>query len=316
MQAQRPLILTISFLAVLGWTALAFGQRGMGEPRGVAQQADKPAIQTLRGTVQKVITEECVNTTGRYRIGTHFILKTEDGKRNVHLGPAAVSPVKTAAEALSEGQTVTVKAFRTERMPKGHYNAQQIETSDQTLVLRDDTLRPAWAGQRGISRGTRGVQRDMGRANRGPGCAMGRFDGRRPGRCIGRANRGPGGPEARFDRPMRGQRCPMWRQGQRPVAPRFDRFDRAEPQPRMDRPFRGRRGNAGIQRGRGMGPGRGMASGRRMMNRPGPMMGPKAVAEANRNHATPDDVRERRIQRLEKRIDQLQQRLEQLKQDD
>jgi hypothetical protein len=143
MQAQRPLILTISFLAILGLTAFAFGQRGMGQPQGVAQQAEKPAIQTLQGTVQKVITEECVNTTGRYRMGTHFILKTEDGERNVHLGPAAVSPVKTTAAALSKGQAVTVKVFRTDRMPKGHYNAQQIETEDQTLLLRDDTLRPA-----------------------------------------------------------------------------------------------------------------------------------------------------------------------------
>ena len=314
MQAQRPLILMISFLAVLGWTALAFGQRGMGQSRGVAQQAEKPAIQTLEGTVQKVITEECVNTTGRYRIGIHFLLKTEGGERNVHLGPAAVSPVRTAAETLSEGQTVTVKAFRTDRMPKGHYNAQQIETSDQTLVLRNDTVRPAWAGQRKMGRGMRGRQRGMGRADRGPGRGLGRFDGRRPGRAMGRANRGPGGPEARFDRPMRGQRWPLWRQGS--TGPRFDRFERAAPRPRMDRPSRGRRGGVGMQRGRGMGPGRGMVPRPGMMNRPGPIVEPNSAPDADRNQASRDEVRERRINRLQQRIDQLQQRLEQLKQND
>jgi hypothetical protein len=287
MTAQRPLILTISFLAVLGWTALAFGQRGMGQPRGVAQQTEKPTLQTLEGTVQKVLTEECKNTTGRYRIGTHFILKTEAGERNVHLGPAAVSPVKTTADALAEGQSVTVKAFRTSRMPAGHYNAQQIETDDQTLVLRNASLRPTWAGRRGISRGLRGMQRSIGRGNCGRGRGLSRFDGRRPGRA------------------MRGCSGPRWRQAREASAG-----------PRFKGACRTYRGGAGMQRGRGVGAGRAMAPGRGMMHRPAPMMGQKPAPKADRKVTSGPRVRERRINRLQQRIDQLEQRLEQLKQSD
>ena len=57
----------------------------------------------------------CEQGTGRFDIGTHFILKTEqDQERNTHLGPAHL--VKGVADLLSEGDTVTAYAFRTEKM--------------------------------------------------------------------------------------------------------------------------------------------------------------------------------------------------------
>jgi len=187
---------------VIGMTMPVYAQRGTGEPEGMARRAAKPPIEQLQGTVQKIITEECENTTGRARVGAHFILRTAEGEtRNVHLGPATAPEVKAAVDALSEGQAVTVRGFRTDRMPAGHYNAVKLESADQTVVLRRADLRPLWAGQGGGDRwerrGSPGTGRGWGRGC-GRGGAWGQTgDGR--GFRGGRAGRG-GGPA----------NCPRW----------------------------------------------------------------------------------------------------------
>jgi len=107
--------------------------------------------------------------------------------------------VKAAVDALSEGQAVRVKGFRTERMPAAHYNAVELDSADRTVVLRRADLQPLWAGQRGRSdrwerRGSPGAGRAWGRAS-GRGGAWGKAGG---GRRF-RGGRG-GGPAD----------CPRW----------------------------------------------------------------------------------------------------------
>jgi hypothetical protein len=142
---------------MLGLALSAQAQRGTGEQEGVAQQPQKPAIVTLEGTVEQVLEEECTHTTGRYKVGNHVLLKTDDEQTlNVHLGPAAVSAVESVAKVLEPGQTLRAKVFRTQRMAKDHYVAQQIEVDDKTYTLRDENLRPVWAGRGGGRGGNRG----------------------------------------------------------------------------------------------------------------------------------------------------------------
>ena len=147
-------------------TPLAYGQKGMGDPTGVARQIPKPEVKTLSGTVVAVETQPCEKTTGHGLIGTHILLKTEKGENlNVHLGWA--DAVVETAKQLAVGKKVEVTAFRTDKMSEGHYVAQTLTFDGKTVQLRDENLRPVWAG------GPRGPQQQLGR-----GRAYGRGFGR------------------------------------------------------------------------------------------------------------------------------------------
>jgi len=102
-------------------------------------------------------------TTGRSLLGSHFIMTTADKKKvNIHLGPAGT--VDFVTKNLSEGQKVQVAAFRTDKMKVGHYVAQTLTFDSRTVELRDENLRPAWAG-----RGGPGWGRGWGRQGAQPG---------------------------------------------------------------------------------------------------------------------------------------------------
>jgi hypothetical protein len=136
---------SIAAAASLLWAASAFAQRGIGEPVGVAQQTVKPPAVEFTGTLAAIEIGPCKHTTGHAMVGAHVILTTSDQKRvNVHLGPAEVT--KSFVNKLELGKPVTVVAFRTEKLPAEHYFAKKVVTDQATLVLRDDTLRPSWAG--------------------------------------------------------------------------------------------------------------------------------------------------------------------------
>jgi hypothetical protein len=122
-----------------------YGQKGIGDRAGVAQQADKPNLVSLSGEVTSIETGPCQQGTGRAAVGTHVLLKTTKGKElNVHLGPAVA--VKHVADKLKVGETVSAKAFRTGQMLKRHYVAQSLVIGDESIELRDENLRPLWAG--------------------------------------------------------------------------------------------------------------------------------------------------------------------------
>ena len=137
------ILLSIAVLLVLG--PPVFAQRGMGDADGVVRQGLKLDTVTIQGEVVRVITGPCEKSTGWSEIGTHFILKTEQGEeRNIHLGPAQL--VWEVADMLSTGSNVTARVFRTEKMPKGNYNAVTITVDNKTMRLREPNLRPVWAG--------------------------------------------------------------------------------------------------------------------------------------------------------------------------
>jgi hypothetical protein len=127
-------------------TALA--QRGVGESSGIARQAVKPEVVTLSGKFLEIKTGPCEKTTGHAVVGTHLIVQTKEGdKFNVHLGPTAAIAEKVSK--LTVGQKLSVKAFRTDKMPEKHYSAQSIRAGKTMLEFRDANLRPVWAGPDG-----------------------------------------------------------------------------------------------------------------------------------------------------------------------
>jgi hypothetical protein len=174
---REILCVGMSVLAVLAYTSPSYGQRGAGESVGMARQATRPPLVAIEGTLTAIKTGPCERTTGRAGVGTHLLLQNSEGKAiNVHLGPATV--VASFVNGLKTGDQMTVKAFRTDRLPADHYVAVKVTVGEKSVTLRDETLRPTWAGQQGSGRGP-GFGRNQGY---GPGPMRG---GRGPGRGFG-----------------------------------------------------------------------------------------------------------------------------------
>lgn len=182
MKTKLTMIVAATLLAGVALQARA--QKGMGDAEGIARQAVRPEVVTISGTVLEVKTDRCELATGRSYLGTHVILKTSDGKElNVHLGPEVF--VAHIAKRLTTDQELTVAGFHTKKMPENHYVAQTLTLDDKTIQVRDENLRPVWAGGR-VMLGRGGSQWDAvnGRGQgRGQGAyyGQGRGQGRGPG---------------------------------------------------------------------------------------------------------------------------------------
>ncbi len=91
MERKQLLGVFLAMAVLYGLSPVAWAQRGMGDDSGVVRQGLRPATVTLQGTVVRVIIGPCEKGTGRSDIGTHFVLKTEQGQeQNIHLGPVLV----------------------------------------------------------------------------------------------------------------------------------------------------------------------------------------------------------------------------------
>jgi hypothetical protein len=151
-----PLCLSVALLGIVSFVAPATAQKGTGEPAGVARQAVKPPVETMSGTIKEIKTGRCEHTTGRFVEGVHLIVQAQDNRTiNLHLGPA--SPLADVVKKLSAGETITFEAFRTDRMPKDAYVAKTLNAGGETFALRNDSLRPKWAGRGWGMGGGRGM---------------------------------------------------------------------------------------------------------------------------------------------------------------
>ncbi len=148
-------------------------QKGVGEPKGVAQMTEEPTVTTFFGIVEDVKIGPCENTTGPSPLGVHLMLGTDEmGPIDLHLGP--MSAVDYVAELIATGDTVMVQAFRTSQLTDGAYVAKTLTLEDKLIELRDDDLRPNWA---------RGADRGAGQG-KGQGMGAGKGAGQKsPGWC-------------------------------------------------------------------------------------------------------------------------------------
>jgi len=144
---MRVIQTTVVAVVVLGLSCSSLlAQRGEGDQQGVARKAAKPKIASLSGEVLQLKVEPCRMTTGRSSLGTHLAISTPEGKTvTIHLGPAA--EVEPLTKDLSRGMAIKAEVFRTEATPDGQYVARTLTFGDRTVVLRDRSLRPVWAGQ-------------------------------------------------------------------------------------------------------------------------------------------------------------------------
>lgn len=146
--STKKLVGIVTLTALMTMGPATWGQRGMGDNEGVVRQAVETKRMTVEGTVKEIIIEKCENTTGPFGVGMHLLLTTGEEKQyNVHLGPAVL--IKDMVEPLKAGQSVTVQAFRTEKMPTEHFVAIVLTFDGKTIRLRDENLRPTWAGGQG-----------------------------------------------------------------------------------------------------------------------------------------------------------------------
>lgn len=142
-------------MGLLTWVMLmlnlsAFAQKGVGDSTGLARSAVQPQIVTLKGSLDHIKTDSCDKTTGHVIVGTHLFINTEDSDLvNVHLGAAYA--VESFVNELKMGQIVNVQAFRTEKMGPLEFIAKEVAVNGETLQLRDENLRPIWAGSQKIN---------------------------------------------------------------------------------------------------------------------------------------------------------------------
>lgn len=195
----------IATLAAIGLALAASpvaAQRGVGGDEGVARSRVRPEIVTLAGEIVAIHIGPCERTTGRAHTGVHLMVEraaTADEAKgdetvepwNIHVGPQAAVHEMVAKYPL--GTQVTIEAFRTDEMPANHYVAREIVSDSATVTLRDETLRPAWAGSGGPGANGQPASPQGPRYGRGQGGGRGRGYGMGRGRGFGGGYR-PGPP--------------------------------------------------------------------------------------------------------------------------
>ncbi|NBC64300.1 MAG: hypothetical protein GVY07_01385 [Bacteroidetes bacterium] len=131
----------------------AFAQRGMGDSNGVARLGEEPTIVTFEGILNQIKTGPCEHTTGNSIIGTHLFIDIEGSDQlvNVHLGAAyAVEPFLVELET---GNMIEIEAFQTKEMEALEYVAIKLTSNGYSFELRDENLRPIWAGGQNLGEG-------------------------------------------------------------------------------------------------------------------------------------------------------------------
>jgi hypothetical protein len=128
--------------ALLAVPALALAQGGPppGKGPGGSRMYDPATVTTVTGTV---IAENRVDR-GRGHAGVHLTLRTGDGEIAVHLGPDFW--VDKQSVKIARGDEISVKGSRVTFDGKPAIIAAIVTKGGSTLVLRDATGTPAWAG--------------------------------------------------------------------------------------------------------------------------------------------------------------------------
>jgi len=104
---------------------------------------DPATVETLSGTVESV--DKITPMKGMYS-GIHLVVKTDKEIISVHLGPEWY--IEKLDTKIGKGDKIEVKGSRITFNGKPAIIAAEVKKGNSTLVLRDNTGIPAWAGWR------------------------------------------------------------------------------------------------------------------------------------------------------------------------
>lgn len=116
----------------------------LAQQRGQGQTMFNPqTIETLSGIITRIDSVQAPR--GRYT-GIHLQLRMTDDTLPVHLGPAWY--LEDQPFVLHVGDSLTVRGSRVTMQDAPTIIAAEVHQGDQSLLLRDETGRPLWRGQR------------------------------------------------------------------------------------------------------------------------------------------------------------------------
>ena len=146
---QKNIISIVIVILLLMVGSIAFagpwkGWRGSGG-WGMGSQYNRvyspTTAETLTGTVESV--DKITPMKGMHS-GVHIMLKTDKETISVHLGPEWY--IERLDTKIEKGDKIEVKGSRVTFADKPAIIAAEVKKGDGTLVLRDSTGIPAWAG--------------------------------------------------------------------------------------------------------------------------------------------------------------------------
>ncbi len=148
---RKSMISIVIAVSLLITASIAFagpwkGWRGSGG-WGMGSQYNRmynPAtVETLSGTVESV---DKITPMKGMNSGIHVMLKTDKETISVHVGPEWY--IERQDVKLEKGDKIEVKGSRVTFADKPAVIAAEVKKGDSTLVLRDGSGIPAWAGWR------------------------------------------------------------------------------------------------------------------------------------------------------------------------
>ncbi len=135
-------ILTASIALAAPWKDWR-GSGGWGMGSQYQRMYNPATVETLSGTVESV--DKITPMKGMYA-GVHLKVKTDKETVDVHLGPEWF--VERLDTKIQKGDAIEVKGSRVTIAGKPAIIAAEVKKGDSTLVLRDSTGVPSWAGWR------------------------------------------------------------------------------------------------------------------------------------------------------------------------
>lgn len=134
------LIVSIAFAGPWkGWR----GSGGWGMGSQYNRTYNPATVETLSGTVEVVDT---VTPMKGMHSGVHIMLKTDKETVSIHLGPEWY--IERLDTKIEKGDKIEVKGSRVTFANNPALIAAEVKKGDSTLVLRDGSGIPAWAGWR------------------------------------------------------------------------------------------------------------------------------------------------------------------------
>lgn len=141
---MKSLLYSLIFLMVVSVHAQGRrGNPGWGRSSAYVQMYDPHSVVLAKGSIASI--ETFIPSTGM-STGLHMVIKTQDGKLNIHLGPSWF--LENQEIVLNVGDDVTVEGSRVAFGKDSVIIAGRVTRGEDVLVLRDSGGLPAWNGWR------------------------------------------------------------------------------------------------------------------------------------------------------------------------